>query len=341
MKVSSHHIVSPTLTNPQNCSGTAQRTPPSTSGKIADPTLKEAAEQKNSLQTALRTRFLRSVNQRDSVWKPPGKWVMADNWEWSAHWEPIQLIDPSAASPGQLDSPTLRPITNYPAPPIGDVPHIRMSAAPINSIRLDIINKDTSVFKLLGENITSLFPPKLNFIISGTTILENDPSRTGQTTVGIIDILDGGHLTIKGRLVSTKVYIHNGGTLTIANHIAGKVENFGTFHPEMPIHSAAAPSIGGDYVQSSSAKMLLQFRNADSTSSNPNIVSDRIAITEEAQLDGKLELQFDDGVGPRSGEEFTIFTAANGISGRFSSVDSQGGPVQLIYSNSDVKVRFT
>lgn len=198
--------------------------------------------------------------------------------------------------------------------------------------RKPITNDGTLIFTK-GTNddqveITSPIAGNGNIIKKGSNklIVSIDQFYTGATTI------ESGVLAVHSTIASNAVWVEKNGTLTGGGILSGTVINSGIFTPDYAVNSI---TVKKDYIQHPDGRAIFTF-----TSDTDYYSFRRVLIGGTAYLNGTLKLAFNNGYIPCKGDEFTLLTANQGIIGKFNSVDSEGYPVQVIYSDSEVKVKF-
>lgn len=164
---------------------------------------------------------------------------------------------------------------------------------------------------------------------AGDLVLTGVNAYTGDTA-----ILQG-TLAVDGSVVGNTLVA--GGTLRGLGTVGGSVFNQALVQPG----GATSPgrlTLGGNFQQSPAG--TLGIRLAAPTS------SDLLSIGGAAFLSGALNVTYLDGFTARPGDEFTILTAAGGVSGEFTSfIDAQATGtllgLQVVYEDFAVLLRFT
>ncbi|PWU08357.1 MAG: hypothetical protein C5B47_04850 [Verrucomicrobia bacterium] len=160
----------------------------------------------------------------------------------------------------------------------------------------------------------------------GGVIFDTSHNYTGTTTI------QSGELTVNAQLSSTSVLIQSNGALGGIGTLAGNLLNSGSLSPGF--NGAGALTVNGNFIQDSSGKLVIQIE------SNSNF--DQLTVRGSAQLNGTLGVQLLNGFTPGNGSEFTILTAAAGITGTFANLDlPQNFPLKVIYDPNAVRLLFT
>lgn len=178
----------------------------------------------------------------------------------------------------------------------------------------------------------------INGAISGTSGLTKGGS--GQLTLNVANTYTGvttvgaGTLEVDGSIVGNTLV--SGGTLRGVGTIGGNVVNNAAVRPGR-VASIGTLSIAGTYTQNATG--ILGIRIVSSTD------YDRLAIGGSAALNGALSVTYPDGYNARTGDEFTILTAAAGVSGRFSEFSDEHATgtvlkLRVVYEDNDVLLRF-
>lgn len=158
---------------------------------------------------------------------------------------------------------------------------------------------------------------------SGTQILNGINSYTGLTTIsaGLLEIGDADHASAS---IAGAAAVMAGGQLGGHGTIGGDLTNAGTVSPG---GSVGTLTVGGNYTQTSSALLSIAV--------TPQAAS-KLAVSGSAQIDGTLNLNFSSGqyVVP----VYRIVTANNGITGTFSTVNSNmaGFDFDLVYNPDEI-----
>ena len=139
---------------------------------------------------------------------------------------------------------------------------------------------------------------------AGTWTMEGNNTYTGMTTV------NEGKLVMNG-MVAGSALVQNGGTLGGSGKIAGNLVNEGAVSPG---NSPGKLTVAGNYTQTSSGTLSIEIAS--------NTLYDQVAVGGKASLNGTLTLTWLNGYVPVRGDRLTILTAANGITGEFSNVNS-------------------
>jgi fibronectin-binding autotransporter adhesin len=171
-------------------------------------------------------------------------------------------------------------------------------------------------------------------IQQGSLILNGANTYSGGTAVngGMLEV---GDITHSSASVAGNVQVGAAGTLRGHGAIGGNVVNGGTVAPGGSIGTLR---VGGNYSQASNAALAIEV--------SPTAAS-LLNVTGSATLNGVLALSFDPGT--YTAKQYTIVSAAGGVSGKFSSVSSTAsaganlGSLQsvLAYSANQVDLALT
>ena len=142
---------------------------------------------------------------------------------------------------------------------------------------------------------------------SATQILTGINTYTGNTTIG------GGALQVDGRIASANTFVNALGTLSGVGVIGGNVVNSGTVSPG---HSVATLTVNGSYTQTPAGALRVEFAGLDAGQ------HDVLAVGGAAALDGTVRLVNLGSVRLKRGQSVTFLTAGGGVSGKFSTVNS-------------------
>jgi autotransporter-associated beta strand protein len=149
---------------------------------------------------------------------------------------------------------------------------------------------------------------------SGTTIVEggilavNNTSGSG-TGTGAVTVYQGGMLTGTGSIAGDVIL--EGGSLAGSLLIDGDLYNGGLVSPGF---SPGALTVSGNYKQAANGSLFIEIGG-----DKPDRF-DTLKVLGSAVLDGELQIAFYGGSAPSDNTFFEIFSAANGISGKFSQV---------------------
>jgi autotransporter-associated beta strand protein len=147
----------------------------------------------------------------------------------------------------------------------------------------------------------------------GTLVLDGQNSYTGATTVQGGVLLVGDAQNSGATLASAQVTVDAGGELGGHGSLTGSLDNFGVVKPG---GSVGTLSVGGNYTQAQGGDLVIAL--------TPQGTS-QLKVGGSASLAGNLTLLAEPG--DYSGKTYTILTAAEGVSGTFSSLS--GGQVGL------------
>lgn len=137
-----------------------------------------------------------------------------------------------------------------------------------------------------------------------------------------------GILQVDGILPSN-ITINQGATLQGRGTAGGNVTNNGTVKPSS--NASGTLTVGGDYTQSASGRLELQFR-----STKP---SDVFTVNGTAQLDGALDLELERGI-YQGGNNYLIRTGG-GLNGFFNEISSNSRfTAQFDISPNDLSITF-
>jgi hypothetical protein len=135
--------------------------------------------------------------------------------------------------------------------------------------------------------------------ISGTTSISGSVTNNGVVT---------GAVTIRGDVTN-----NSGGVLGGTTIVAGNLLNFGIINPG---NSPGMMSVSGDYDQDPSGTLLMELAGY-----GRGISYDFLDISGEANLNGRLEVDFLSQFMAKVGDSFDLLHADGGFSGRFSLLD--------------------
>ncbi|WP_175425739.1 autotransporter outer membrane beta-barrel domain-containing protein [Trinickia violacea] len=141
----------------------------------------------------------------------------------------------------------------------------------------------------------------------GSLILNGANTYSGGTVVngGLLEVGDIDH---SGASVAGNVQVNASGTLRGHGTVGGNVVNSGTVAPGGSIGTL---SVSGNYSQASNAALAIEV--------SPTAAS-VLNVAGSATLNGVLAITFDPGT--YTAKQYAIVSAANGVSGRFTSVSS-------------------
>ncbi len=135
-----------------------------------------------------------------------------------------------------------------------------------------------------------------------------------------------GVLNVNKTLSSPMVTVQNGATLSGSGFVNGSVTMFGLISPG---NSPGTLTINGNFSQGPSGIFNEEIASATNY--------DRLVVSGHANLDGTLRLTLLNGFKPAPGDQFTILTAAQGISGQFRNVVNPAGQAfQVTYGQGGV-----
>lgn len=137
-----------------------------------------------------------------------------------------------------------------------------------------------------------------------TWTIEGRNASTGTTTI------NAGRLIVNG-LIAGSALIQNGGILQGSGKIGGNLVNNGTVQPG---NSPGKLTIQGNYTQAANGTLAIEIASRN--------LYDQLVVGGKGNLDGTLSLTWLNGYVPTRGDRFTILSAANGITGKFTNLQS-------------------
>jgi autotransporter-associated beta strand protein len=147
--------------------------------------------------------------------------------------------------------------------------------------------------------------------VNGGMLVDNG-SITAPTSV------NGGTLVLNGSITAPTA-VNLGGTLSGTGLINASLTNGGTVAPGNPVGTL---TVNGNYLQTTSGTLLAQVGQTGSS---------RLAIGGTANLSGTLQIQPVNGFTASFGQNFTVLSATQGVSGIFSNVLAPALPGSLFY----------
>ncbi|MGB8353929.1 MAG: autotransporter domain-containing protein, partial [Chthoniobacteraceae bacterium] len=161
---------------------------------------------------------------------------------------------------------------------------------------------------------------------TGILSLTGTSTYTGKTTV------NAGLLQVNGSIASGTTIVNAGGTLGGVGTIGGNVFNGGLVAPG---DAPGTLTIAGNYSQITAGTLVIQVGGLGAGQ------HDLLAVGGSAALSGTLQLVRLNNFQPKSGTSLTILTAAGGVTGQFSSVDTDTIMyVKVVYQPDDVVLDF-
>jgi autotransporter-associated beta strand protein len=158
---------------------------------------------------------------------------------------------------------------------------------------------------------------------TGTLTFTGNNTYTGETEI------EQGALQIDGSIASGPTLVDPNGTLGGSGIIGGNVANGGVVNP-------SGLSILGNYSQSSAGTLTIQIAGIGAGQHG------LLAVSGSASLEGTLQLVRRNNFAPTAGSSITIVTAAKGVSGTFSTLDTNTIlGAKVVYQPDDVLVDFT
>ncbi len=159
----------------------------------------------------------------------------------------------------------------------------------------------------------------------GVQIFTGNHTYTGTTDI------QAGELVVNARLASSGVFIRHGAILSGIGKTAGNVNNSGLLSPGKSIGTF---EVGGDYIQNSDGKLLIQIAGGG--------FHDKLKVRGSAILGGTLQIERADGFVLSKNSEFTVLEAQEGIKNKFDKelLDQFPGVLKLeiFYESNKVKV---
>ena len=161
---------------------------------------------------------------------------------------------------------------------------------------------------------------------AGTFLLSGSNSYTGTTTV------NGGLLQIDGTIASTNTLVNASGTLDGTGFIGGKLTNFGNVNPG---DAPGKLTVAGNYTQASSGTLTIRVGGLAAGD------FDVLAVGGHASLTGKLQLVRLNNFALQPGNKVVFLTATTGVSGTFSSVNTDTiMKAVIVYDPDDVALEL-
>ncbi|WP_312283781.1 autotransporter domain-containing protein [Candidatus Igneacidithiobacillus taiwanensis] len=168
-------------------------------------------------------------------------------------------------------------------------------------------------------------------VVGGGSLILNGPTNSATETMigGLQDtkrtLLEVGDLDHPTATLQSPVLVTPAGTLRGHGTIDGNVVNDGVVFPG---GSMGILTINGNYSQAPNGTLVIEV-NPNSKTPVPSINNDELSITGSASLAGDLGVQEDNGTTPNQyyvGQQYTILTASNGVTGKFSSIVNANSP---------------
>jgi autotransporter-associated beta strand protein len=162
----------------------------------------------------------------------------------------------------------------------------------------------------------------------GTLVLTGANTYTGDTTI------NGGLLQVDGSIKSANTIVNTGGTLGGIGTIGGNVSNNGG--TVAPGDSPGTLTISGNFTQSATGTLLMQIAGTGAGQ------HDLLAVGGSASLNGTLQLVPLGGFTLQPGDKLALITAAAGVSGTFSTVDT--GTIlkaKILYGANDLQLEYS
>ena len=166
--------------------------------------------------------------------------------------------------------------------------------------------------QLLSQAVTGNIRNAGSLTKQGTGTWTVDKALAAPVSVNVV----AGKLEVNSTLSSSSVTVQNGATLSGSGIINGNLTMFGAISPG---NSPGTLALNGNYTQGSAG--LLNIAIASPTNYS------RLAVSGHATLGGTLQLNLQGGFIPTNGNQFTILTTGQGISGQFRNVVSPQGQV--------------
>jgi autotransporter-associated beta strand protein len=141
---------------------------------------------------------------------------------------------------------------------------------------------------------------------TGTLVLSGDSSQFAGTTTVTGGTLEVGDASTPGAILGGSVSVDANGVLRGHGTVAGDVANQGVV---MPGGSIGTLTVGGNYAQAAGATLAIEVAPNDGS---------QLRAGGTATLNGALTIVYDPGT--YQARQYTLLSAAHGVSGRFSSV---------------------
>ncbi|WP_429440750.1 autotransporter outer membrane beta-barrel domain-containing protein [Paraburkholderia sp. GAS33] len=147
----------------------------------------------------------------------------------------------------------------------------------------------------------------LTKIGNGTLVLDSDNTLTGNSEVSV-GTLEVGDSSASNAVLGGNLTVDVAAALLGYGTIGGNLVNNGTVVPGGTAGTIGNLSVGGNYTQASTAALSVEV--------SPTSAS-QLKVNGSATLNGVLAITFDPGT--YTATQYTLVSAANGVSGKFSS----------------------
>ncbi len=209
--------------------------------------------------------------------------------------------------------------------------HTIQGVGNIGNNNIGVTNNGTIIAN--QSNALNISPGSSGFINNGTL-----RANSGSTLHVTNDFTNAGTITGESNSI---LRIKNGiGTLTSTGTISGKGEIQGNVINSGIVSPGSSPgieTITGDYVQDPSGLLLIEIAGY-----TQGTEYDVLNITGTATLSGTLDVDLLSDFIPTNGSSFTFLTAANGITGTFTTLNlpvlPEGNNWNVIYGSNDVRL---